>query len=95
MRHRRYGSRHKAKDDADLQISAADPRQAVTTLHSLKRLPLNKTEAAGDVRFLHLMQGLTPEALWRRCFIVTIYYAASTAPPLPIENGGPPEQPVC
>ena len=40
------------------------------------------------------MQGLTPEVLWRRCFIVTIYYTASTAPPLPIENGGPREQPA-
>jgi len=41
------------------------------------------------------MQGLTPEALWHQCFIVTVYYTASTAPPLPIENGGPREQPVC
>jgi hypothetical protein len=61
-------------------------------IHSLKHLLLNNTEAAGDVRFLHLMQGPTPEALWRRCYIVTIYY---TAPPLPIENGDPREQPVC
>jgi hypothetical protein len=31
--------------------------------YSLKRLLLNNTEAAGDVWFFHLMQGLTPEAL--------------------------------
>ncbi|MFZ8838235.1 MAG: hypothetical protein ACO2PM_04750 [Pyrobaculum sp.] len=48
MRHRRYGSRHKAKDDADLQISAASS-SGYHLIHSLKRLLLNNTEAAGDV----------------------------------------------
>jgi hypothetical protein len=55
-------------------------------IHSLKRPHLNNAKAAGAGRFLHLMQGLTPEASWRRVFTATIYHTASTSPRLPIEK---------